>query len=228
MTKIKFYTKNELIAYKNTITLTDIQKDIIIGTLLGNASMSLGNNKPVYAIKFEQSIKHAGYVNHLFGIFEAFCMSTPATRIIRKGELRESIYFKTLRHSCFIYYFNLFYKIEHIVNNETGAITLKKTKIIPKNIHQFLTPRAVAYWFMDDGTFDCNSLTSSRSYVFSTQGFEKYECARLLKALNTNFNLKGELHKDRDKWRIYINRDSSKVLKDIMKPFIHSNFTYKL
>ena len=39
----------------------------------------------------------------------------------------------------------------------------------PENIHELLTPRAIAYWFMDDGNSDQNC--RHRSYMFSTHSF---------------------------------------------------------
>lgn len=202
MTKIKSLTRKELIKYKENLKLNVIQKEVIIGTLLGDASMSLGNNKPIYALKFEQSIKNKSYIEHLFQIFDPFCLSLPVISLINKQEgknPRETISFKTIRHSSFIYYFNLFYKVQQQIDPKTGLISLTKKKIVPKNIHQLLTTRALAYWFMDDGTFykQKGNFEGSKPYLFSTQSFEKHECLTLIKALKRNFGLNGELHKDK-------------------------------
>jgi hypothetical protein len=234
MTKIRNFTKKELVIYKQTLFLTEIQKDILVGTLLGDGSMSLKYNKPFYAIKFEQSIKHRNYIEHLFDVFNSFCLSEPKTRIINKRtsnqlDYRESIYFKTFSHNCFIFYFNLFYRIDRVIDKNTGILSLKKKKIVPKNIHQLLTPRAIAYWFMDDGTFKChNKSKTSKSYVFSTEGFEKHECQRLLDALKLNYNLDAQLHKDKVYWKIYISKKSTDILRTLIEPYIHSDFYYKL
>lgn len=233
MTKIKSLTRKELKEYKENLRLNEIQKEVIIGTLLGDASMSLGNNKPVYAIKFEQSIKNKSYIEHLFQIFEPFCLSLPVIRLINKQEVnnpREAIYFKTIRHSSFIYYFNLFYKVQQQIDPKTGLISLTKKKRVPKNIHQLLTTRALAYWFMDDGTYhnQKGNFEVSKTYLFSTQSFEKHECLTLIKALKRNFDLKGELHKDKNYWRIYILKESCGHLKQIIEPYIHTDFKYKL
>ena len=39
----------------------------------------------------------------------------------------------------------------------------------PENIHELLTPRALAYWFMDDGNSYQNG--RHRAYMFSTHSF---------------------------------------------------------
>ena len=55
--------------YKQTITLNAIQKEVIVGTLLGNASMPLYRGKPKLHVKFEQNIASAYYIHHLYDIF---------------------------------------------------------------------------------------------------------------------------------------------------------------
>ena len=55
--------------YKQTITLNAIQKEVIVGTLLGNASMPLYRGKPKLHFKFEQNIASAYYIHHLYDIF---------------------------------------------------------------------------------------------------------------------------------------------------------------
>ena len=39
--------------YKKTLVLTDIQRDIIIGSLLGDSIMGLRKGVPLYSLKFE-------------------------------------------------------------------------------------------------------------------------------------------------------------------------------
>lgn len=206
-----------LIKYKQSLTLSPCQKDIIVGTLLGDASMRLSKGKPVYAIKFEQGIQHKEYIEHLYQVFEPYCGTGPRERFVDKEETRKSIGFTTYRHNDFIFYYNYFYEIQ-------GN---KSVKVIRKDIHKFLTPKAVAYWFMDDGTYNKDN-SGNRNYLFSTQGFQKSECQRLCDALKLNFNIDSNVHKDREKYRIYVIRSSSQKLLDLMKPFIHNNFQYKL
>lgn len=213
-----------LVLYKKGLKLTQEQKDILIGTLLGDSTMRLSAGVPVYAIKFEQGIRYKEYVEHLFGIFQPYCGSSPNIRTIKKGEDRQSIYFATYRHDDFIFYYNYFYVITDSAS-ETGKVTKKGIKIVPKNIHKLLTARAVAYWFMDDGTF---SKSGKKSYYFSTQGFTKPDCQRLCDALKSNFDINSNVHKDKTFWRIYVNADSSQKLIDLISPYLRDCFLYKL
>lgn len=210
--------------YKQTLKLNDQQREVLIGTLLGDASMSLRKGKPHYSVKFEQKAARQAYINHLYEIFEPFVGASPLPRYIASdtnisGENLEpkikSYWFRTYEHKSLIFYYNYFYKIKN------G----KKVKIVPKTIHKFLTPRALAYWFMDDGTFNVNR--NKKNYLLNTHGFEKFECERLCEALKLNFNIIASVHKDKDKWRISILAESSDLFKDLIKPYLHSDFYYK-
>ena len=55
--------------YKQTITLNTMQREILVGTLLGDASMPLQKGQPVLCVKFEQNISKAGYIQHLYSVF---------------------------------------------------------------------------------------------------------------------------------------------------------------
>ena len=45
--------------YQQTITLSQIQKYVLVGTLLGDASMPLHSGKPKLYVKFKQTIGRA-------------------------------------------------------------------------------------------------------------------------------------------------------------------------
>lgn len=223
MNYIRNLRGNALKKYKEELKLTPDQRSIIVGTLLGDATMRLSGGRPVYSIKFEQGIQHKQYVEHLFEVFEAFCGTRPKDRFVDKQKTRKSVSFTTYRHHEFIFYYNYFYDIQ---DQQDGS--KKGVKVIRKNIHKYLTPMAVAYWFMDDGTFIRDSKSGSKSYYFSTQGFEKTESQRLCDALKHNFNISANVHKDKDKWRIYVVASSKQTLLDLITPYIHSDFIYKL
>lgn len=55
--------------YKLSLSLTDVQKDILIGTLLGDASMQAMKGQQESNIKFEQKIGQKEYIDHIYEIF---------------------------------------------------------------------------------------------------------------------------------------------------------------
>ena len=67
-------------AHKQTITLNSTQRQVLVGTLLGDASIPLyfvGEANPgprmakpqLFCVKFEQNIASADYIHHLYDIF---------------------------------------------------------------------------------------------------------------------------------------------------------------
>lgn len=205
---------NQLELYKKSLELDIVQHEIIIGTLLGDASMSTRKGKPCYSIKFEQGEAHAEYVNHLYEIFEPFTGSPPAWRWIDTKRTRRSLWFRTYRHDSLIYYWNLFY------DNSSG----QDRKIVPKTIAKLITPRVLAYWFMDDG---CQT-SDHKSYCINSQGFEKHESEMLCDILKQKFNITASIQKDKNSWRIYIWRESAKAFRELVQPYIHSCFEYRI
>jgi hypothetical protein len=75
-----------LIEYKKTLKgFTQEQKDILIGTLLGDASMQAMKNMQNSNIKFEQSIKREAYIQHVYEIFSVRVGTPPSVRNIKGG-----------------------------------------------------------------------------------------------------------------------------------------------
>ena len=206
--------------YKSKLSLSDVQKEILVGTLLGDASMSKRYGRPHYSIKFEQDEEHAPYIDHLYEIFEPYTGSKPK---YQSRKQKRSYWFRTYQHNDFIFYWNYFYDVKF-----DRDIIVSKVKRVPKNIGKHLTPRAVAYWFMDDGTFHDDINSGVRDFLFSTQGFQKHESQLLCDVLKEKWNIRANVQKDKKSWRIAILRESSKPFLALIEPYIVSCFKYKL
>jgi hypothetical protein len=200
----------ELVAYKQTLILTDLQKQVLVGTLLGDASIPDRKNNSEYNVKFEQKYDNVQYVNHLYDIFKPWVGTSPSIREISGGGAldRKSIWFRTYRHPAFRDFYNKFYLHGH--------------KIVPRDISEILTPVGLAYWFMDDGT------KQTSGYHLSTQGFKFDDNNFLLETLNKKFFLDSKVHKDRHFFRIYIPAASVLKFNLLVKPYILSTMSYKL
>lgn len=127
---------------KSSVTLTRAQQDAVVGTMLGDSCMERAKENHSPRLRFEQTFpSHANYVTQLYILFQNLVGQCP--RVIsrkpdsRTGNVYSTISFKTLAFPCLTYYFNLFH-----VNG---------VKVVPTNFAQLLTPRALAYWIMDDG-----------------------------------------------------------------------------
>lgn len=205
-----------LIEYKSSLKLTTLQREVLVGTLLGDASIPLKLRKPTYQVKFEQQIDKQEYVQHLYQIFEPLVGTPPKIRNIKGGGARDrqSIWFRTYGHSAFKFYYELFYR--------QNAFNDKRKKRVPKNIHQLLTPKALAYWYMDDGTL------GGRDYRFSTQNFCLSDQKILQRAIRKNFDIQVNIHRDRHRYRLYVVSASEAKFVKLIKVHIHPVFDYKI
>jgi hypothetical protein len=103
----------------------------------------------------------------------------------------------------------------------------KKKFIIQNLIINHLTPRGLAYWFMDDGgrlAYD----NYSRGLVLNTHSFTKEEVESLALQLNIQFNLKCWMKVNKNKYIIVISGDSYQLFKNLVNPYIVSSMQYKL
>ena len=190
--QIKTFNRLALKEYKNSLSAFSLeQHDILIGTLLGDASMQKVAPTHESNIKWEQKSSQKDYIFHIYSVFEPFILMVPLLRSIKGGNAqdRQSYWIRSLRHPFFSQYKQLFYK-----QDDSG----KQYKIVPDNIQLLLTPRALAYWFMDDGSFSNNSLN------LHTQGFKVKDVEKLRNALNKNFSIQSNLHKDKGSYKLYI------------------------
>ena len=110
-----------------TITFEEIPshlKEIIVGLALGDLHIRRRNRNT--SLNFKQSIKNELYIQHLYTLFQEFCIMTPKIgETMLNNKKYQSIYFDTLTYEAFNYYHELFY-----VNN---------IKIVPTNIEELLT-----------------------------------------------------------------------------------------
>lgn len=147
---------------KQQLTLIPIQQEITVGCLLGDASLERNSPTNNSRLIFDQTfLSHAEYIMFLYSHFYFLTRSKGPKVNIRQPDIRtnkvfSSIAFKTLSLPCFNFYHDLFYSLE-------------LGKIIPLNISDFLTPRALAFWIMNDSSKDFNNQTilHTRSYSYN-------------------------------------------------------------
>ena len=206
---------NALQEYKQTITLNQIQWDVLVGTLLGDACISLDN-----CVQFEQCIARENYIWHLYEIFRDFVGTPPRVKKIRGGGAgdRQSLRFRTYSHPDFEFYYNLFYPAH--------AAEGGRKKRVPHNIGEFLTARGLAYLFMDDGSALFRK--ARRYYVFNTHSFPIEDQEILVHALKANFEIDATIQKHYSYYMLYIRSKSTERFVDLIRPYIHPCFSYKI
>jgi len=95
-------------------------------------------------------------------------------------------------------------------------------KILPKNLYNLLTPLSLAIWTMDDGDNDKNSIR------YNTQSFSLKEQEILKRLLKEKYQLQANLNKDRNSYRLRVNKESKAKLIKLISPFIIPSMKYKI
>lgn len=129
--------------------------------------------------------------------------------------------FQTISHSHLRQLAHLF------VVDENGNLCKKHIK--PHLIPLYLSPCALAYWFMDDGGKACSNRDyTRRGLVFNTQGFEKHEVEMLCQGLRTRYHIRCWPRPTKGGFVIVISGQNSRIFMDCMAPYLHESMSYKL
>lgn len=204
---------NEIEKYKSTLRLTEEQKEVLIGILLGDATLETQNNGKTYRLKIEHSLKQKAYAEHLYNLFKDWARAKPWERkvTLSNGKTYTNIVFSTLSHQSLRFYAHQFYR---------GGI-----KVVPKIIGRWLTPKAVAYWFMDDGSIKSKQ---SKGVIFNTHCYQKREINRLIRVLSEKFHLEAKLRSQREGCQVYVSGKSYEKFTKLVLPHILPEMTYKI
>lgn len=106
----------------------------------------------------------------------------------------------------------------------SNFIENKCVKVIPSNIEEYLTPLALAVWFMDDGS-KCGS-----SIKIATNSFREKDILYLCEILKHKYNiisLKINGGKNKE-YYLYIYKISLPLFSKIVKPYMLPSSYYKL
>jgi len=205
---------NKIEEYKKTLKLSELQKQVLVGTLLGDGCLETRNRGRTYRLKVEHSISQKDYVNWKCQVFKSFTLSEP--RIHKRmsyGLVRDNYCFQTLSHGSFRFYGQQFYR--------------DGKKIMPKIISKLLTPLALAVWFMDDGSIKSKQ---HKALVIHSQSFNKQDLELIRGVLEVKYKIKSALRKRKDGsgFVIYLLSETIDIFIALVEPYILSSMKYKL
>lgn len=179
--------------------------EILYGLILGDLFISRKNNENAL-MKFEQSIIHREYLEHLFDRFKYLCTPHAGVKTVeRKTFSTSSIYFTTRQLTAITELHKLFYN--------------EGKKVVPLNIGSLLTDKSLAYWAMDDGD------NHRSGYVFNTSGFTLEDVKVLQAVFYDNWGLETSIH---SRNRLYVNSNSKNKLLSLIRPHFHHSMLYKI
>lgn len=204
--------------------LNQHQKDLLIGTLLGDGNLQTGTDGRSW--RYRALNKDKEYLFHKYEVLQPLCGSPPTygeTFDERTGKTYNRWSFNTLVWGSLRHYGNLFYEFD--------SSKQKMIKDVPENIELFLTPRAVAYLYMDDGALKWKY--HSNAMIICTESFSTHGVLRLQKALKSRYNIQTTLtKKTRDKvfvgYRLAINEKNSTPFRELIRPYLVDSMKYKV
>jgi len=189
----------------NTVgSLTQNQRSIIIGTLLGDGYMRIIPRRKNAFLEVNHSSKQKDYVDWKYQELASIVKSGPKMRKGNGQRIAYRFFTQCLPEITELY--RAFY--------ENGK------KIIPKDIR--IDQLGLAVWFMDDGS------RSGGSLYINTQQFATNDQERLQRMLEHDFNVSSTLNRDKEYMRIRIRKEDAQKFCNLIQSYIPESMRYKL
>lgn len=195
--------------------LSPIQREIIIGTTLGDAYLQPTGSENA-RLRIEHSKKQSFYVEWKYQQFEEFVTTDPRS-LSRENQKFGGTYnyrrFQTVTLRTLGKFREEFYE--------------ERTKIVPENINSLLNSRfSLAVWYMDDGYLDSEG---KNSFIYLSK-YTVEELKRLQECLRENFGLdpKIKVKKGGSEISLYFCAKETEKLLRLVAPFVLDGFAYKI
>lgn len=193
---------------KKELILTEEQLDILYGSLLGDMSIGINwkNARPSITHGTGQE-EYFDYKCSFFkGILGNVCKTPRYDKRTDKYYDRYSV--RLLAHPVFTEIYNFCY--------------IDGIKTVTKEWLDKITPRALAFWFMDDGT---------NSGTLATNSFSYEEVSLIKDWFKEKYNINTSIHTQKSKsgtqYLIYILANSRPHFYELVKPYIIPSMEYK-
>lgn len=174
------------------MSLSEVQKQVLIGTLLGDGHIS----KQLKRLEFGHSIKQFEYLYWKNNVFENFSN-------YEKPSSNEKICWATTRTD------NLFEKYRDIFYPDDK-------KIIPEDVLNQIEPLGLAVWYMDDGS------SNGSRIILCTDAFSQKDVINAKEILNKRFDLSFRHSNSDNRLFISNYKDASKFVELIKDKVISS------
>ena len=181
-------------------SLTEFQKAVIVGCLLGDGAIRCRKNA---LLEINHAYSQKEYVDWKYQQLHQLVSTPPKARRGNKGRIAYRFTTRSLPPITKIY--RQFY-----INGK---------KRIPADLT--LKPVSLAIWFMDDGN------KSYRALYLNTQKFELVFQKRLIRMLKRQYDIKAYLNKDKQYYRLRIAVASVPAFKKIVQAHILPILKYK-
>lgn len=193
--------------YNQAVKPTNFQYELLIGTLLGDASLRKTNTNP--NITCSHGIKQKEYCEYKADLLKSLgaTVSYHKRNIVdnRTGILYEDYTMRLPANPEFTSLFEAFYP--------------NKTKVLPVELLDRYSAVSMAFHFMDDG------YKMKNGYALSTNCFSQEALQKFVSFLDIKFGIKATL------WKcnvVYINKVSKEHFRKLIESYICDCMKYKL
>ena len=199
--------------YKQTLSLTKRQEEILIGMILGDGHLEKLYTPELSRLKVEHSYKQKDYVDWLYQEFKNWVRTEPKVKIKKVwGKIHTNYGFTTYGHKLLGNFQNEFYDKD-------------KKKVISISLIKNITPLVLAIWYMDDGSVK----SSKHKGVFlNTQSFNREGIKELQNILEKKFGISSSTRKDETGEQIYLGGNSGEKFIRIIESFVIPSLKYKI
>lgn len=192
--------------------LNSIQKQFLVGTLLGDGCLYKDGKKSNYKLSFGHCKKQEQYFHHKIFLMDPFINTFRENKDKRGNSIM--LQTTTICHKDFNIFADMFYDKNRI-------------KHVPLNLDMYLTPLALAIWVQDDGNLKCGVNMRIASMGFTEE--ENYHLRDYLKkCFDLNSKIMGFKYKNKQYWQIILNKENTQKLSDIIRPYVTECMSYKI
>lgn len=184
---------------------------MILGSLLGDMNLSIpennrSKNSRLFIVQSEKQeelfMKKVEILGEFMGSYKLYTTKPDK----RTGNIYKTWRGNTKSHKVFTDIYNLLY--------------INKVKTITKEyLNKISNPIALAYWFMDDGTYNG---------IFSTQCFSLEENKLLCTWLMEKYEINCTIQHNKNYFQIYIKSENRLDFERLIFPYIIPSMYYKL
>lgn len=195
-----------------TLSFTENQRAIVVGSVLGDGCLHPNWSKTNYTLKITRSEKQYEYVKWQYANLQPFVRTPP-----RFYEPTLSYTIRTVSHSELSKLYTEFY--------------LNGKKVLPLRLEDYLkNPLTVAVWFMDDGNIvRVRKGGSVKGYHLNTQSFSRIENALIEKLFKDLHGINSNIEINHGYSRVAIwQKKSREKFKQLIAEHIIPSMQYKL
>jgi len=198
--------------YKTKLFLSDRQREILIGTILGDGHLEKLYIPELSRLKIEHSYKQKEYVDWFYEEFKSWVRTKPKQKIKKAfGKIHKNYGFCTYGH--------------RLLGNFQKDFYVEKKKVIPDNLSENMTPLSLAVWYMDDGSIKSNK---HKGVFINTQSFSGKDVKILQSILKNKFGLTSTTRKDETGEQIYLGGNYGEEFIKIIELFVIPSMRYKI